>query len=472
MKFGLPFLSLLHLTTISPTLPHTPAGTQLAQWLSAFNSGNATLLAIYHNSSFPYSAASADVATPESELLLARGTGGFALRRLQESHELSLSVLLQEQHSPQFASVKIHVVATPPHVVESFEIHPTDTPDEFLTPEEREAHRMSAEKREAVLEDLSQCLKTWYISPELAARMVTALREKQEEGAYDNFTYAPDFARVLTKDMRAVSHDLHLRIIFGRHPEPGDPPPSKDKILEMLRAMRFGFGRAEWLDGGIAVFPILGFVPSDLPEAKDAISEIMAEVADAAALVLDLRKNGGGHPATVSWVSGFLFGDEKVHLNDIYCPHDDRTEEYWTQPPAPETRFGLYKPLYVLVSNTTISGGEELPYDLQALGRATIVGETTAGAAHLPRVCEIDKWWVGLVPSAYAINPVTGRNWEAVGVEPDIKVMAGKALKEAVRRAREELGLPPEGGENEKGAEGRKLTQRPLDEKQHVLGET
>lgn len=150
----------LHLTTPSPTLPHTPAGTQLAHWLSVFNRGNATLLAIYHNVSFPYSAASADIRTPEHELMLARGTGGFVLRRLEESHELSLSVLLQEQRSPQFAAVKIDVAAVPPHVVEGFDIHLIDTPDEFLTPEEREARRLDAERREAVLEGLGRCLET------------------------------------------------------------------------------------------------------------------------------------------------------------------------------------------------------------------------------------------------------------------------------------------------------------------------
>ncbi|OCL01722.1 ClpP/crotonase [Glonium stellatum] len=301
--------------------------------------------------------------------------------------------------------------------------------------------------------------------------MVAALRGKRDEGAYDNVTSAPDFTRVLTKDMRAVSHDLHLGIFFVPHTEPREAPPSNDTILEHLRAIRFGFGHAKRLDGGITVLPVFGFVPTNLPEAKDAISDIMAGVADAAVLILDLRENGGGQPDTVAWVAGFLFGDKKVHLNDMYYPHEGRTEEYWTQPPAPETRFGLHKPLYVLVSNMTGSGGEELPYDLQALGRATVIGEATVGAGNLPWPCTIKERWIALVPNAYPINPITGRNWEGVGVEPDVKIIAGEALEEAVRKARAELRLPPEEIENEKEVEGGKLMHTPLYEKQHVLGE-
>ncbi|MGI8691709.1 MAG: S41 family peptidase [Geodermatophilaceae bacterium] len=38
--------------------------------------------------------------------------------------------------------------------------------------------------------------------------------------------------------------------------------------------------------------------------------------------------------------------------------------------------------MYVLTSGATFSGGEALAYDLQQLGRATVVGERTRGGAH------------------------------------------------------------------------------------------
>jgi C-terminal processing protease CtpA/Prc len=49
---------------------------------------------------------------------------------------------------------------------------------------------------------------------------------------------------------------------------------------------------------------------------------------------------------------------------------------------VPGSRFGANKPVYILTSHQTISGGEELAYDFQSLRRAKVIGEATAGAAN------------------------------------------------------------------------------------------
>ena len=50
------------------------------------------------------------------------------------------------------------------------------------------------------------------------------------------------------------------------------------------------------------------------------------------------------------------------------------------------------KDIYVLTSDYTISGGEEFAYDLKNLKRATIVGETTAGAARTRSATAAERW--------------------------------------------------------------------------------
>ena len=93
--------------------------------------------------------------------------------------------------------------------------------------------------------------------------------------------------------------------------------------------------------------------------------------------------------------------------------------------------YGSRKPVFVLDSADTFSGGEELSYDLQALKRAVIVGEVTGGAANPGGPVPLDQHFLVFVPLGQGVNPVTGTNWEGVGVKPDITVPADMALTKA-----------------------------------------
>jgi len=116
------------------------------------------------------------------------------------------------------------------------------------------------------------------------------------------------------------------------------------------------------------------------------------------------------------------------------------TIESWTLPQVAGTRFGGERPLYVLTSKGTFSGGEELAYDLKCLRRAQLIGETTGGGANpTGPPNELDDGFRIFVPWGRPINPVTKTNWEGVGVTPDVSVPASAALEEAHRRALQEI---------------------------------
>ena len=157
----------------------------------------------------------------------------------------------------------------------------------------------------------------------------------------------------------------------------------------------------------------------------------MTKIADTKALIVDLRHNGGGDPATVAFVTSYLVGRKKVHLNDLYYRKTNETTEYWTDPKAPGKHFGGKKPIYVLTSNHTFSGGEEFAYNLRNLKRATLIGEPTGGGAHPVDGARIDDHIVAIIPVGRAINPITKTNWEGKGVEPHVAIPAGEALDKA-----------------------------------------
>ena len=100
----------------------------------------------------------------------------------------------------------------------------------------------------------------------------------------------------------------------------------------------------------------------------------------------------------------------------------------------PGSRY-LDRPVYLLTSHDTFSGGEDFCYTLQALGRAELIGETTGGGAHPTRMVPISSTLAISVPFARSINPVTGTNWEGTGVNPDVGVAAREAYDVAYEKA-------------------------------------
>jgi C-terminal processing protease CtpA/Prc len=108
------------------------------------------------------------------------------------------------------------------------------------------------------------------------------------------------------------------------------------------------------------------------------------------ALIVDLRSNHGGHPDTVAFINSYILDDAPLHLLDFVDRFGKIENTFSTLPanelPTGTRRFGGNKPLYVLTSNRTISGGEDMAYNLKEFKRAkAIIGEgneTTAGAAN------------------------------------------------------------------------------------------
>jgi hypothetical protein len=69
------------------------------------------------------------------------------------------------------------------------------------------------------------------------------------------------------------------------------------------------------------------------------------------------------------------------------------------------------------------------------VGRATVIGERTAGAANPGGQVTTESGFQVFVPDGRPINPQTGTNWEGTGVVPDIEIAAEDALRLAHEKA-------------------------------------
>jgi C-terminal processing protease CtpA/Prc len=145
------------------------------------------------------------------------------------------------------------------------------------------------------------------------------------------------------------------------------------------------------------------------------------------ALILDLREcRGSLDENTIPFLCSYFF-KEPVHLFDFYKRETNSTKQFWTYAWVSGEKY-LEKPIYILTSGRTFSGGEELAYDLKHLERAGIVGEPTRGGANPTDYVRVNSHFGISVPFMRSINPVTKTNWEQVGVQPDIAVKPNLAL--------------------------------------------
>jgi carboxyl-terminal processing protease len=153
---------------------------------------------------------------------------------------------------------------------------------------------------------------------------------------------------------------------------------------------------------------------------RSAVQELTSD--GATSFILDMRGNPGGRlvemmQAAGIFTSGFLW----------------RTVTRWTLPlPYPAIgQIATDAPLAILIDKDVNSAAEGLSGALQRKGRATIIGETSAGnvEAVLP-FCLRDgsQAWI----ATGVLAPIGGPTWEGVGVVPDIEVKAESALEKAI----------------------------------------
>lgn len=88
-----------------------------------------------------------------------------------------------------------------------------------------------------------------------------------------------------------------------------------------------------------------------------------------------------------------------------------------------------------LISKETFSAGEGFTYDMQARRRAIIIGEQTDGGAHPGASYRLDQHFELFIPIGCLTHPITKRNWEGIGITPDVQIAPEKALLVAHKMA-------------------------------------
>jgi hypothetical protein len=296
--------------------------------------------------------------------------------------------------------------------------------------------------RVEAIDTLVTKLNDHYVFPDKAKQIEAVLRQRQHEGKYDGMTDGEQLAKQLTDDIHGVAHDLHMKVYFSPRLVPqfeaGGPPPASQAEWEQrsnfatrlimgarLRLMNFGVEKVDHLSPNIGYLQVSGFPPAFLVAEKYAAA--MDKLADTDGLIIDLRNNRGGGPQTVALLVSY-FVDQRTRLNDIWDRDTGISMQQWTEDKLDGKRYGGNKPVVILAGPGTMSAGEDFTYTMQALKRATVIGERTWGGAHPARPFRLGDHFFAVIPGRRSISPVTHTNWEGVGVIPDIAATPDNAL--------------------------------------------
>ncbi|MCX5174661.1 S41 family peptidase [Streptomyces virginiae] len=285
---------------------------------------------------------------------------------------------------------------------------------------------------EEIIERALHRINAGYVFPDKAVVIEAGIRSRLAAGAYGGLD-GPALCEAVTAHLQEVCPDKHMRLLWTDEPQsldPVDEDGGQAAFSALLRTENQGIRRVERLEGNIGYIELR--LIAGAIEGASAIGAAMQLVAHSSALVLDLRGCRGGQPEGAAMWCSYFFPDDQVHLNDIYDRVSDSTRQYWTTSHLPAPRY-LDRPVHILTSGDTFSGGEDVAYTLQARGRAVVVGETTRGGAHPTARHAVDEHILVTVPTARTINTVTGGNWEGVGVVPDVPVPAQQALETALK---------------------------------------
>lgn len=300
----------------------------------------------------------------------------------------------------------------------------------------------TGKEKEKIIAEICDLIKTQYVIPQKAEKIAHAIFDNFKNQKYDDSIDGQKFAQSIDIDLKKISGDKHMGFSYN----PQLVSEIKKKIgenttevyftperVKEARKDNFGFKEVRILKGNIGYLDLHSFFHTKY--AGEKVISAMNFLKDCKAIIIDLRRNGGGSETMVSLLASYFFEkDKNIHLNSLVIFPEKKEVQTRTSPfVSGETMPNA--PLYILTSSRTFSAAESFSYSMKHLGRATIIGETSRGGAHGLNILPVQNDFVIYLPNEKPVNPITKSNWEKIGVQPDIRVNASSAFNVAYTEA-------------------------------------
>jgi hypothetical protein len=294
---------------------------------------------------------------------------------------------------------------------------------------------------------LARELRDTFVYPDQAAAYAAMLEKNAAAGRYDSGTRG-ELAKRVNDDLMAVHKDGHLTVNVTE-PRPSEPGAGGDGGGQGLPPL---IQSARTIAPGVGYIRFSAFFGTD--EELAGVRKWLADNREAKTLIIDLRNHHGGGLAEQDAIFAAIYASETplVRMEMAKAIYDKYGSPMGN---APSLKFaaqgekmiathsalpGEATPLrkakvYLLVSNKSASAAEHFALALKSSGRATLIGEATAGANHFGGPTEITDHFNVWMPVGRTYDIHTGKDWEGTGVAPDIGVDPKDALVVALEKA-------------------------------------
>ncbi|WP_299211261.1 S41 family peptidase [uncultured Aquimarina sp.] len=297
---------------------------------------------------------------------------------------------------------------------------------------------VDAKELNTLIDSISDIVQRYYIEPETGRQIVNHIRTKHKKGHYADIKNPQVLSDSLKEDLRAINGDLHMSMVYKSPREISTANTPSIQVNKSGLWTNYGLNKIKVLDGNIGYLKIKHFTRHQfLENIKPVITSAIESLKNTDALIVDVRNNGGGFEDMVAYyISYFVDSKDPIHLSDYRCTLHNHTYGVSTDPNVLGTKLPNIK-LYVLVNANTGSAAESFAYMLKHMGRATIIGKTTAGAGNGASIHEINDRFTIQVSSEETINAITKTSFEKTGVIPHISTTGTQAFSVGYKLALE-----------------------------------
>jgi len=405
-------------------LPDTPAGQRAAALLRTVESGDTSAVRAFvgeqMNEQFQA------MPMERHQQMFARMHAALAGGQVTAVTETSPNALEVTVSGTPALRLSLTVESAPPHRIAGLRVGRAGDGSADVAPA-----ALTDAVRAEVVDSLGKLYERNYLLRDSARIIAARLRERLAAGAYASATTPAAFAEALTADIRAVNDDKHLRVLAGPPRMAGPAPQAGATSGGATPSYRFLEG-VRMMEGQVGYFR-LPMLPEDTAAAGE-VARAMQELRGSRAMILDLRGSRGGSAELANVVISHFTAPGLLTLTSWDVADGDTVpRRTLDQVPGPRR---VDVPLFVLVDSITVSASEDVAFVLHNLGRATLIGATTRGGGRNNIIVPAGHGFVASISVSKVWDPCTGREWERVGITPDIRVPSAQALDTALAAAR------------------------------------